>query len=249
MKEKYQSLTVALDHVTSTRDPSPRTGTEQLKKQRDVVPNQKVAKKAGKKGGERFDLSKVGIKKKFTLKKISSQIRTDQERSVQLRTIELKKYLAHLTTKHTAQILASQGKNTTDYNGKTGLSTKKPSFNSVKFKQKQYKVTHSLPHIPAATAGDLQTPLHSRRSVRLDSEALPTRLTAYGLASLQERIYKIDTSYRHAPFTYHSSSYGHPYVSDELFERITEWIRRVNISVDWASVVQSASDEVLSFHD
>ena len=53
-------------------------------------------------------------------------------------------------------------------------------------------------------------------------------------------MYNIDTSYRHAPFCYYSSSYGHPYVADELYERIVEWIKVVNISVDWRAVQQDA---------
>jgi len=247
MKEQYQSLTVALDHVTAGNpSPSIPVNDGQLKRQRDLLLDKN---KPARRVGAQFDLSRTGVGKKFSLKKIGST-RTEQERSVQLRTIELKKYLAHLTSKHTAQML--QERHAPDYNYKTGNHRPKRATVSnnpaVKFKQKQYKLTHSLPHIPSDLHVSSRTVLKSRRAARLDSEVLPTRLTSYGLAALQERIYKIDTSYRHAPFTYHSSSYGHPYVSDELFERITDWIRNVNISVDWASVVQNANDLTQGYH-
>jgi len=113
--------------------------------------------------------------------------------------------------------------------------------------------THSLPHISeipnkntlSLTMSNLKksnTELN-RQMIRSqpNQENLPQRLTSYGLASLQEKVYNIDTSYRHAPFCYYSSSYGHPYVTDELYERIVEWIKVVNISVDWRAVQQDAA--------
>ena len=47
-----------------------------------------------------------------------------------------------------------------------------------------------------------------------------------------------------------NKSYKHPYVTDEMYERITSWVRNVNVSVDWASVVHSAfNDHVTSYED
>ena len=76
---------------------------------------------------------------------------------------------------------------------KLSLSVSEPNMNwSGRYWLVPLQVTHSLPQIPAASPGELQLPtrttLNSRRSTRLDSEALPSRLTAYGLAALQERV-------------------------------------------------------------
>ena len=55
------------------------------------------------------------------------------------------------------------------------------------------------------------------------------------------QIYNLDKAYRQPPFCYYSSTYGHPYVTDSLFERITEWVKDVNVSVDWKAIQQNVS--------